>query len=608
MKKASLLFILLLQLFSTKVYADTTPTIVASAVPDAVVKGDQLRLMYTINTQNIKTFRPPVIQYFDVLMGPSRSQQSQTSYVNGKRTFSSSITYTYILMATKEGDFTIPPATIIANGTSITSNPVKIKVLPPDADAQDSSSSSSTNGKKNSSISGKSLFVVAALSKTNVYAQEAIELTYKVYTTLDLRGCALLKAPDFNGFRTEEIKLPRTKSFTMERYNGINYKSVLMYKYLLFPQRSGKLQLPTAEFEATIAQRVESSDPFDAFFNGMGSYAEVKKRIRTTPKSIQVKALPTNQPASFLGGVGRFTLTSTISKQKIKANEAITLTLTLAGSGNMKLIKTPVIDFPSDFELYDPKVTNQLTTSSTGMTGKKTFEYLVIPRHAGKYTIPSLAFTYFDYAQKKYKTLQTEAYTIEVEKGDDTAQVSVNYTQQEDVKVLGNDIRYIKLGDAPLRAKNDILFGSLTYILWYLLPFLLFAMALFIYRRQIKENANVVKKRTKSANKVAVKRLRKAEQLMKKNQKNDFYDEVLRAMWGYVGDKLTISTANLNKDSIEDTLRAQKIPDEIVNALLHVLNDCEFARYAPGDESEVMDKVYSAAIQLISEMENLIKR
>lgn len=609
MRKIILVFIGILVVLHT--WAEGTVTFVASA-PDVVVSGDQFRLTFTVNTQKVRDFRAPNIQGFDVLMGPSRSQQSSTQIINGKVTSTSSITFTYILMADKEGTYTIPGATIVADSQNKTSNSVQIKVLPPDQangiGQSGGGASASRNQMAGSKITNKDLFITATASKTTVYEQEAILLTYKVYTLVNLRQL-YGKMPDLKNFHTQEVELPQQKTFSLEHYQGRNYNTTVWSQYVLFPQKSGKMEIPSITFEGVVAQQVASADPFDAFFNGGTNYIEVKKNIVTPKLVINVKELPAGKPANFSGGVGQFTLSSSISNTELKTNDAVTIKLVISGTGNMKLVQTPEVKFPQDFEVYDPKVDNKFNLTREGLSGSKVIEYLAIPRHAGNFTIPPVEFSYFDWKTQSYKTLKTETYTLKVVKGaGNSQQVVSDFTSKEDLKVLGQDIRYLKLGDKKLKPKGDFFFGSVAYCLWYLVPLVLFFTFLFIYRKNALENANVAKMRTKKANKVATKRMKNAGKLLASNQKEAFYDEVLKALWGYISDKLNIPVSQLSKDNIEEELNKVGVAPELVKDFLDTLNECEFARYAPGDQSKAMDKVYAAAVEVISQMENTIKR
>ena len=605
MKKLIIILMALIA-YSTQMLADKV-SFTASA-PDAVVVGDQFRLSYTVTTQKVKDFRAPSIKGFDVLMGPSRSQQSNTQIVNGNVTSTSSITFTYILMANNAGEYTIPGASIIVDGDQMVSNSVRIKVLPQDQGSSNSSSSSSTHSSSGTGVSNQDLFITASASKTNVYEQEAFVLTYKIYTRESNLQLNNAKLPDFKGFHSQEIEMTTNARWTPEHYQGRNYYTTVYRQFVLFPQQSGKLYIDPAQFQMTVGKPVQSDDPFDAFFNGGNNVIEIKKNISTPKIAINVNPLPTGKPADFSGGVGEFNISSSINSKELKTNDAITIKLVISGTGNLKLISNPEIKFPDDFEVYDPKVDNQVRLTREGLTGNKIIEYLAIPRHAGTYKIPGVSFSYFDIRSKSYKTLKTEDYVVNVEKGAGNAdQVIANFTNKEDLKVLGEDIRYIKQNEVTLQPKGSFFYGSMTYWLFYIIPALAFIIFFIIYRKQAAENANVAKMRTKKANKVATKRMKLAGKLLSENKKDAFYDEVLKALWGYISDKLNIPVSRLSKDNIEEKLRNHGVNEELIKEFLNALNDCEFARFAPGDENQAMDKVYSSSIEVISKMENSIK-
>ena len=579
------IFLILMITASLHVFAKEEVTLKASA-PEVVVNGDQFRLTYTVNSQDVKDFLAPQAKGFDVLMGPSRSQQSSTQIINGKVSSSRSITYTYILMAVSEGTFNIPSASIEVDGEKIFSNPLTIKVLPKDKEdansnqSQGNSGISSRNQKSNGKISDKDLFVLATASKTKVHEQEAILVTYKAYTTVDLRQL-LGKMPDQQGFYVQEVELPAQKTFKLEHYKGRNYNTVVYRQYVIFPQKSGRLEIPAVTFDAVVAQRVAvSDDPFEAFFNG-GGYVEVNKKIVAPKVVINVDPLPA-KPEGYS-----------------------------EGTGNMKLVSAPEVKFPHDFEIYDPKIDDNFQLTADGLSGTKKIEYLAIPRHAGEFTIPPVEFKYFDVKSGTYKTLKTEAYNLKVAKGEGNAvnqQVIADFTNKENVKVLGTDILFIKTGDSALREKGKYFFGTTSYYLWYIIPFVLFVVFVVIYRKQAVENANVAKVKTKKANKVATKRMKLAGKLLAESKVNEFYDEVLKALWGYISDKLNIPVSKLSRDNIEAELSRQGVSEDLIKEFIDVLSECEFARYAPGNQNETMDKVYSASVEVISKMENSIKR
>ena len=605
-----IIILMTLMAYSTQTFADKV-SFVASA-PDVVVVGDQFRLSYTVTTQKVKDFRAPSIKGFDVLMGPSRSEQSSTQIVNGSVSSTSSITFTYILMANTAGEFTVPGASIVADGNQMISNSVKIKVLPQDqnhnSSRRNNDNSSSIQPSSNASVSNQDLFITATASKTNVYEQEAFVLTYKIYTRESNLQLNNAKLPDFKGFHSQEIEMTTNARWTPEHYKGRNYYTTVYRQFVLFPQQSGKLFIEPAQFQMTVNKPVQSADPFDAFFNGGNNVIEIKKPITTPKIAINVNPLPAGKPTNFLGGVGEFNISSSINSKELKTNDAITIKLVISGTGNLKLISNPEIKFPDDFEVYDPKVDNQVRLTKEGLTGNKVIEYLAIPRHAGTYKIPGVSFSYFDIRSKSYKTLNTEDYVINVEKGAGNAdQVIANFTNKEDLKVLGEDIRYIKQNEVTFQPNGSFFYGSMSYWLFYIIPALAFILFFIIYRKQAAENANVAKMRTKKANKVAIKRMKLAGKLLSENKKDAFYDEVLKALWGYISDKLNIPVSRLSKDNIEEKLRNHGVSEELIKEFLNALNDCEFARFAPGDENQAMDKVYSSSIEVISKMENSIK-
>ena len=607
-----LLYILIFVCFSISAFADGNVTFQVSA-PSTVETGGKFRVQFTVNTQNVSSFSPPDFKGFEVIYGPATSSQSSFQIINGRTSQSSSIIYTFVLMSSAPGTYTIGSASVQVEGKTVKSKPVQVRVLSGGSQGAQGGGASSNGGGRQSSatteqpssnISARDLFMTATASRTTVHEQEAILLTYKIYTLLDLRQLDG-KLPTLDGFQIQEIPLPRTKEFGIEQYNGRNYQSVVWSQYLLFPQKSGTLTIPSITYEGLVITRNRNLDPIEAFFNGQSGYTEVKRKITTPTLTIHVSPLP-NKPEGFSGAVGKFSVSSSISTHEVDANEAVTLKINVKGSGNMKLISTPTVDFPKDFETYDAKVNDKFQLTNTGLAGTKEFEYLFVPRHAGTYEIPAADFIYFDTDARAYKTLKTEAYTIKVNKGKGGSGQSVsNYSgQQQDVQQLNQDIRFIKQGDVELHQQGKTFFGTWKYGLAYLLPLLLFAIILILGRKQMKANANVALSRGRKANKVALKRMKTAKKLLDAHDQNRFYDEVLRALWGYVGDKFNMSQESLNKENIEQSLMSRQVPEEQIRQFMKVLNDCEFARYAPGDANENMGNVYNSAIDAITKMED----
>ena len=577
--------------------------------PAQVAVGEQFRLSYTVNTDDAKGFRAGDIpDAFDVLMGPSTSQQSSFQMVNGHTSSSSSITYTYILSAKKNGTFTIPSAHVTACGKSITSNELHIKVSgqAQQGGQQGGHQQSSTGEIRNagSSISGSDLFIKVTASKQHVREQEPILLTYKVYTLVGLTQLNG-KMADLKSFYSREVPLPQEKQFHIENLNGKPYRTVTWQQYVVFPQTTGKLEIPSITYEGIVVQQNRNVDPFEAFFNGGSGYVEVKKQIKAPGIIIQVDPLP-QRPAGFSGGVGRYSISAQLDKDEVKANDPVKLRVVVTGVGNMKLLKQPEVKFPKDFDHYDAKVTDKTQLTTSGLEGSITYDFLAVPRHQGDYEIPAIEYTYFDTQANAYKTVKTEPFKLHVEKGSGSS--SATYTGQEDVKLLNSDIHYIKTGDTLQRGVNEFFFASTEY--WVSLALLLlgFISLFIIFRQRAIENADIVKQRAGKANKVATKRLKKAAKLMAGGKQNEFYDEVLRALWGYVGDKLNMPVEQLSRENISQQLESRNVSSETISQFIGALDECEFARYAPGDATGNMNKVYDAAMTAITQIAATMKR
>ena len=605
--KQKIFLIITLLLGSFTCYAEEL-TFTADA-PNAVVMGETFRLSYTINTHGARGFRVGDIVDFDILSGPNQSSSSSTSIINGVRTSSKTITYTCILRPKREGTFTIPAATITADGKQMTSKELTVKVLPPDQHgAQAKQSRGTTTSSSTGQISDDDLFIVATVNKKKVYEQEAILLTYKIYTTVNLTNVSG-KMPDLKGFHTQEMEMPKgNREFELEHYNGRNYRTIVWSQYVLFPQQSGQLEIPSITFEGTVAQRVQSYDPFEAFFNGGSSYVNVQKSIRTPKITIDVRPLPSGKPASYYGGVGSFSISSSVSTTELKENEAVTLKLVISGTGNMKLIKTPEVKFPADFEVYDPKVDNKFTLKASGLSGNKVVEYLAIPRHGGNYTIPPVEFSYFDVKSGAYKTLTTPEYSLNVAKGSGTSgSAPVGYVSKEELRLLGQDIRYLQLGEAKYHAKGKYLYGTMGYWLWYIVATMTFVVIVVLYRKQLVENANMAKVKTKKAGKMATRRLKVAKKKIHENDKAGFYDEVLKALWGYLSDKLCMPVSELSKDNVAAKLTEHQVSETLIEECLTLIGECELARYAPALSHLPEAQVYADADALMDKLENAIK-
>lgn len=596
MKRNILTLILLITAMATA-FADNI-SFTASA-PRSVVVGQQFRLTYQVNSANVSEPNIPNIDNIRVLAGPYSSTQQSYQNINGKVSSSVQITFTYILVIDKEGEYNIPGSTITVDGKRVTSNSVKINALPGNASSarnqQQQYISNHSQAGNQQRANSEDLFVLATLNKTRVYEQEAVLLTYKIYSNVGLRNLDN-PMPELNGVIAQEIELPEERQFTTERYRDRNYNTLVWRQFVLFPQNDGTIEIPSLNYEATVAVN-----------NHWHSYMEVKREISSNPLTLQVEKLPEGKPASFSNGVGNFTISSEINKSEFKTNEEFTLKIKVSGSGNMKLIKDPEIVFPDEFEVFDPVISNNFTLRSNGYSGEKIYEYVITPRSSGSFTIPAARFTYFNISTGSYTTIESESYSIEVEKGRESAAVAGTYIAREQSKELATDIRHIKSGNNTTSG-NNIFFASKLYTLLYILPLLLFVLFILLQRRRMAVNANTVLVRGKNASRVAVKRLKTAKKLMKENNAAGFYDEILRGLWGYMSDKLNIPVAELSKENISAVLGEKRVDEAIIVSLHNTLNECEFARYAPGDPAATMDKIYTQAIEVISKMDNSIKK
>ena len=584
-------------------------TLTANA-PSHVAVGEQFRLSYTVNTQDVSDFRVGDIpDALEVLMGPSRSSQSNFQIVNGHTSQSSSITFTYIVVALKNGTFTIPAAHVTAAGKNIASSALKITVSGQSQQGGGGGQRQQAQPQPRAAgtpISGSDLFIKVSANKKRVYEQEPILLTYKVYTLVDLTQLDG-KMPELNGFHTQEVPLPQQKSFKIEQLNGRPYRTVTWSQYVMFPQITGKLKIPAITFNGIVIQQNRNIDPFEAFFNGGSGYVEVKKQIQAPGIEIQVDPLP-QRPANFSGGVGHFGVTAQMEATEVKANEPVKLRVTVSGVGNLKLIKQPVVEFPKDFDRYDAKVTDKSKLTVNGVEGSMIYDFLAVPRHPGKFDIPPVEFTYYDTGKHSYITAKTAPMTLSVLKGDGSTSSVSDYTGQEDLKLLNRDIRYIKTGDAGQHGVGDFFFGSAAYWTSLCVLALIFVSLFVIFRQRAIAGADIVGQRAGRANKVATKRLKKASRLMKDNQPSAFYDEVLRALWGYVGDKLNIPVEQLSRENISQQLEARGVSADTIQQFIGAIDECEYARYAPGDPTGNMNKVFEAAMMAITTIENNVRK
>ena len=575
-----------------------TTTISAQRVhcsaPRSVEVGSKFQIEYVIDASDVSAFRLGNIpEGIEILYGPNQSEVSSYQYVNGHLSGSTTVTVSYVAMATRGGNFTIPPAMVVANGRRMSTESMRVRVngsAPATATAQ-----SRGGGRVEKTVGNPGhgdLFILVSASKTHVHEQEPVMLTYKVYTTLNLTQLNGAM-PDLKGFHTQEVKLPQQKNFHMETFRGKTYNTVTWSQYIMYPQMTGSLKIPSITYHGIVMEEDRSED---AFFTG-GGYKEVPRDVTAPGITIQVDPLPA-KPKDFSGGVGKFNISAQLAKTEVRAGDPINLRLVLSGTGNLKLVKEPAVQIPSDFDKYDTKITDKTKLSEAGVEGNMIYDYLFVARKEGTYTIPAIRFTYYDTGSNSYKTITTQSFTIKVDKGNGNGGMS-DFDSDEN-----KDIRPIKTGNTSVHKIGDFFFGSVAY--WAIIVVLLavFAFLFYSFRKTVLMRSDIVGMKRNNANKIATRRLRRADELMLKGKSSEFYDEVMRALWGYVSDKLNIPVEHLSSDNISEKLSTLGVDDNTINKFTGALHECEFERYAPGDTKGNMDRTMESAMTAIMEIEN----
>lgn len=606
--KKGLYILSFLVLLPTLLFAQIKFTATASSTQ--VGTGEQFEVDFTVQG-NGDNFNPPDFSNFQVLSGPNMSQ-SMTS-VNGTTTYSTG--YSYILQAVKEGTFIIGPASINVNMRGVKSNPLKIKVVKgqpvqqqaQQAQAQQQNAPGSAALGNSQSIS-KSLFIRAEVDKTRVYQGEQLTVNYKLYTQVAILGSGLDKAPDLNGFWNQDVmKNGQQVQWKIENYKGQRFNVATIKQTILFPEHAGDLTIdPISLTLAVRLQQQSSGDIFDQVFGG-GSFKDINYKISSPPVIIHAMPLPeAGKPADFSGAVGSFSVASNIDKKELKANETLNYNLKITGTGNLALINAPNINPPADFEKYDPKTTDNIAVNPDGVSGSREFTYLLIPRHQGDFTLSPPGFSYFNPATRRYVTLPAKSFAIKVNKGDPQANpTAYNMGSQQDIKMLGKDIRYIKTESPDLYKDGEGFYGSAGFYLLMLLGPLAFAGALLYRRWDDKQNSDLVKLKSRKANKVAARHLANAAKQLSAGNTKQFYEAVARGLYGYLSDKLNIPVADLNKENITDQLKARALDQTTINQLADTIDLCEMARFAPVtgiSQQQVFDK----AKNTINEIEDKI--
>ena len=619
MNKRIILFLMLCPLW---LWAQDNPTLTVSTKKQVMV-GERFQVVFEANAEG-KNFQAPSFDGLTVLGGPFTSTSSSFSMVNGSMSHTVKCTYTFALQAYQEGTVHVGSASLTVKGNKITSQPFDIKVIPDDGSHAAPSGGGTSSGQgqsqqntTDSQVSGKDLFLRVIPSKKSAYVGEQVVLTYKLYTKVPVSSVSLSKMPSYAGFWTKDVSdNSGTLKQSSEYINGIEYTTAEIQKVIVVPQRSGKLALDPMTMECIAQIRTErnnnrSMDPFEAFFNDPffnRNIVNVKKELSSQALTLEVKNLPENgKPASFAGAVGNYSFKSDIDKTELSTNEAVTLTLTVSGTGNVELLQMPEPVFPPDFEVYDPKISTSTNVGPQGLTGTKKAEYLAIPRRAGSFTIPAVEFSYYNSSTDSYEVMSSDPYEIKVEKGSGSDDGGGVFTSnQEDIKYLGSDIRHIMTGDARLKPTHTVFFGSAAYFVALLVLLLLFIILLFVLKKREQMSKDTAANRNRKADKVARGRLKNAYQHLKAKDQEKFYVEMSQALWGYIADKLGIERSKLSMDTVSETMKGKNVPDELTQQFVDTLNNCEFARFAPGSAEEKMDDLYQRGIDVISKAEKVL--
>ena len=580
--------------------------------PRIVRVGEPFQMAVQVNA-DATNLKLPEMSAFTIVRNFGRSSSSSMSLINGKVSRSMQVTFNYVVQANEEGTQEIGPVEVTVDRKTYQSAPVTVQVVAGNA-------STSTQSQQNAGTTGvqtdnsqvqsdsREVFVDVLTDRRQVYQGEYLHATVKLFSRLQVANIGNVDFPTFDGFFKQEVETPPLRSLNQEQLNGVTYLTGVLRNYVLFPQKSGTLTINPCKMEVGINQRVQSRsrsifDEFDDFFGR--SVQTIPREVSSRPVTITVLPLPEGKPESFSGGVGQMKFEATINKTETKANDPVTLKVTVSGNGNMKFVDAPRINFPPDFEVYDPKISTKLNATST--SGSKIFEYLIIPRHGGTYKIPAIDFSYFDPQTRQYNTLHSDECTLTVERGEEQpGGAVVSGVTREDVKYLGKDVRYIKTGKMKLRQTSNHFFGTWQFWLWYLVPLTAFAVIVYFRRKYIRKYANVALVKNRKANRYAAKRLKQARTFMNNEQKEQFYEELSRALWGYLSDKLNIPVAELSKDNAKTVMEQRHVDTALADEFTAVIDDCEFARYAPAAVGSDMNALYSRAVEVINKIQKVV--
>lgn len=617
---AKIACVLLCSLAIFPAYANGKVAFEASS-PLTVAAGEPFRVQFALNAEPEEdTFSPPSFEGFDVLAGPVVSRGSSLSIINGVRTKSYNYTITYVLLPQSAGNVTVGAASIAAEGTVYRTDPLPIEVVDEGAQPQAGGGGGADRVRPDRAdepgqdvqrqVARDDILLRAIVSRTSVYKGEPLRVTFKLYQRVNVVGYDGVKFPSFNGFWAQELNTDNARG-QRETYNGKVYETLVAREFLLYPQQAGTLVIEPAELTAVAQVVVQSRRNADPFFGGGHEVYNVPRKVQSQRVNITVKPLPAGAPASFNGAVGRFSMDATQPPEQFAANSAATYTIRITGTGNLTFVQAPKLTLPASFEQYNVKTTESINTSAAGISGYRQFEYPFIARAEGVYEVEPVEFTYFDPERVQYVTLHTKPLSLDITPdasgGGDAVVMQGRGMSKEEVKLLGQDIRFIKLGAAQLRADRVPFLYSAAY--WAILGgiLLLFGGAYAALRKRIRESQNAALVRGKRANKVAVQRFRAAKRYMEEQNRHAFYEEMLRALWGYMSDKFNIPVANLTKENVREELNKRGVPAEQSQRFAAIVSQCDEAQYSPVATAQMSD-VYAEGVDFISRIEGAIKR
>jgi len=576
--------------------------------PEVVRVGQQFAVSWTVNSGGGE-FSPPPFGSFYKLMGPQTSYSSSTQIINGKISRETSYTYVYYIQATEEGRFVIPPANFTVKNKTYSSDSLRIEVIGSAATQQSTVPGAAGDAVESSEPvreTGEDIFINLSLNRREVFVGEHIVATIKIFTRVDISGINEVKFPGFEGFLKTDLETPPLTSLRRENVNGTIYGTGIVQQFLLYPQISGDIKIEPVQISVLIQQKSGNSDPF--FGDFFSTYTTIPKAIASLPVTVKVKPLPGARPADFSGIVGKASITASLDKDSVTVNDPVNLKLVLSGNGNLKIANAPELKLPADIEIYDPKISDNLKNGTGGTSGQKVFEYLLIPRQYGDYKIPPVTYSYFNISTRQYEHLTTPELHFYARKGSDqnTGITVYGGVAKEDVRYLGKDIRFIRTGPGLLKKSGNIISSKRAFYSIYALAALLFLIILFVRREHIRRNSDLMAVKNRKAARVAGKRLKEASLCLKNNTMDKFYEEILRAIWGYLSDKLSIPVSDLNRTRAIDTLREKGIDEQELVNLTSILDTCEFARYAPSSSGTEAEKIYEGTAGFIRVVENSI--